>query len=180
MITPGTVPAGDVQETLTQSRNPELESDVAVPPAEDKSDIPRPPGLELPPIPMELPEYFNPDIFPPDPITIPKSSDLIPIDGSGVAKDPVFLKNVPSADPVIDDTGDSITPFVPIAEAAVHKTPAFLAPIGIATAAVAGLLSFFGVVGVHSFVSGRWGAKRRGERVRERRHVRDWNVEEVY
>lgn len=170
MVGPGTIPSGDVQETLAPSRNP----------AEDKINIPRPAGLELPPIPMELPEYLNPDMFPLDP-TIPKS-DLVPIDGMGftsAAKGPLLLENTPSADPVVGDTGDS-TPFVPIAEAAVYKTPAILAPIGIATAAVAGLLSFFGVVGVHSLVSRRRGAKGKGGRVRERRHVRDWNVEEVY
>jgi len=82
----------------------------------------------------------------------------------------------PENGPPVDVPSVDSEPFIPTAEAALHTTPEILKPIGFATAAVAGLVSFFGMMRIYGlFRGGRRSRKVKGD-IRERRHVRDWDV----
>lgn len=164
------IEGGEIQDTAVPStKSPPRENiDLKAVPVDE---ILRLPGLELS-LPMD-PVFGIGDISPGHKTLNHHVGDIPP------HKAPLFIeygpdgKETPMADTAANpDTPDS-EPWVPVAEGVVHKTPKFLKPVGLATAAVAGIASLAGVMGVYSLIR-KIAHRPKGNK--ERRHVRDWRV----
>jgi hypothetical protein len=130
----------------------------------ERLPIPKSPVLELPSLPIDVavPKELVPSTL--DLAQAENTRAIVPFMMEGAAPNPAEPPPIAKS------------PFIPEAAAVVHKTPEILKPLGITTSAVAGLVSFLGVMGIYNFIRGVRRSSEEKETTRQRRHVRDWNL----